>query len=32
MESLVLCDAVEASELMDGGVAFCGVMVDVAVV
>lgn len=32
MKSLVRCIAVEASEFMDGGVAFCGVMVDVAVV
>ena len=32
MKSLVLGIAVETSELMDGGVAFCGVMVDVAVV
>lgn len=32
MESLVLGIAVETSEFMDGGVAFCRVMVDVAVV
>lgn len=32
MKSLVLGVAVEASEFMDGRVAFCGVMVDVVVV
>lgn len=32
MESLVFGIAVETSEFMDGGVAFCRVMVDVAVV
>ena len=32
MKGLVLGVAVEASEFMDGGVAFCRVMVDVAVV
>lgn len=32
MESLVLCAAVETSEFMDRDMAFCGVMVDVAVV